>query len=208
MIGQQVQFQKTKLQIKKKKKIDLKSGQCSPPLNCLMLLWFGLQPVFFFSLCTYITVIYLWSGFWLLKPAMRFSIISTQLRQWNHAGLLKWVGCGGEGRRQLQVRGGGWREEMTVGNYTCETRHRAHTPLMQTAVLQENIENLRMFRSWSEHSYTHTQQSHFISNIQKATLMIRELHPEDFQPLITMNPQCISSILIFISLFYIYMCIS
>lgn len=114
-----------------------------------------------FLLCTYTTLIYLRSGFRLLKPAMLFSFISTHLlRQWNHAGALKWVGCGGEGEEvQLQVRGGGWREEMTVGNYTCETRHGAHTPLMQTAVLQENTENLRMFRSWSEYSYTHTHNT-------------------------------------------------
>lgn len=59
------------------------------------------------------------------------------------------MGCGGD-EVQLQVReeaGEEDGEEMTVGNYTCETRHGAHTPLMQTAVLQENTENLRMFRS-------------------------------------------------------------
>lgn len=31
-------------------------------------------------------------------------------------------------------------EEMMIGNYTGETHHGAHTPLMQTALLQENTE--------------------------------------------------------------------
>lgn len=31
-------------------------------------------------------------------------------------------------------------EERMIGNYTGETHHGAHTPLMQTAVLQENTE--------------------------------------------------------------------
>lgn len=113
----------------------------------------------FFSLCTYITVIYLWSGFWLLKPAMLFSFISTHLRQWNHAWVLKWVGCGGEGKRDTHrwEEAGGERDDCWKWHF--QTCHRAHTPLMQTAILQENNENLRMFRSWSEHSYIHTHNS-------------------------------------------------
>lgn len=42
--------------------------------------------------------------------------------------------------------------------------------------------------------HTHTQHSHFTGNIRKATFMIKELHPEEFHPLITMTPQCIESI--------------
>lgn len=43
-------------------------------------------------------------------------------------------------------------EEMKCENYTCETQHGAHTPLMQTAVLQEKHWSLKMFALWLEYS--------------------------------------------------------
>lgn len=114
----QVQFQKIKLQIKnRKKKIDLKSGLCSTLLNCLMILCFGLQPFFFLLHLQNANLPLIWIQ--LLKPTMRFSFIFTHLRQWDHAGLLKRVGCGGEWWRdsyRWKEAGGErrWRLEITL----------------------------------------------------------------------------------------------
>lgn len=93
--------------------------------NCFMLLCFGLQSF----IITYTTLIL--PLIWVLpsETSVLFGFISKQLQDTEtHAGFFsKWVGCGGD-EVQLQVKEADEEdgEEMTVGNYTCETRHGAH----------------------------------------------------------------------------------
>lgn len=88
-----------------------------------------------------------WSGLHLLKLACFFSFKSNSNKTlkpmqdfngWNVEEMKhshRWERGVNKGRR--------WK----FGNYTCETHHGAHThtPLMQTAVLQEKHWSLRMF---------------------------------------------------------------
>lgn len=140
MSKQQFQFQKTKLQIK----LDQKLGQTSTPilLDCctlqkhiISLLSFKL---FFFFEELYIKLPF-WSGSNLLKLACSSASYPTATRHWNPCRI--WMA--GMWRRwstATDEKGVNKMEEMIIGNYTGETHHRAHTPLMQTAVLQENTE--------------------------------------------------------------------
>lgn len=97
---------------------------------------------------------------------------------------------------------------MIFGNYTCETHRGAHTPLMQTAVLQEKtlkFENVCVMIRIQLHTKLPLHQQHTKGNLNYFN---QELHPEEFQPLITITPQCIKSIYIDIYMsvcIYIYM---
>lgn len=93
----------------------------------------------------------IWSGFNLLKLACSSASYPTATRHWNPCRILMagmWKRCGTAKDEEGSMYGG-WVKKMErrwdFGNYTCETRHGAHTPLMQTAVLQEKHWSLRMF---------------------------------------------------------------
>lgn len=146
-----------------------------------------------------------WSGLHLLKLACFFSFKSNSNKTlkpmqdfngWNVEEMKhshRWERGVNKGRR--------WK----FGNYTVRpiTGHtHTHTFNANSSTTGKTLkfENVCI---WLEYSYT--QNSHFTSNILKAILLNQELHPEEFQPLITITPQGIKSIYIDIYMsVYIY----